>query len=224
MIVALSMRVVQAVGYKEPRDALSHDWINWAEAHGWVPLPLSNNLANPAGYLEAMKVGAIILTGGNDAVPRAGAASDHCPIRDRSEHKMLEWATAGGIPVLAVCRGLHMVNVHFGGFVISDIGPRKAAHVAQNHKLEILDSLGGILENTAIETNSYHEQGIEKEGLADVLRPFAASSDGLIEGAVHKDFPILAIQWHLERKNPALQFDDIAVSRLFDEGAFWRAG
>ncbi len=224
MIVALTMRVVQAAGYSEPRDALSHDWIDWAEGHGWTPLPLSNKLADTAGYLEAMKVGAVILTGGNDAIPRSAAASDHCPSRNHSEQKTLDWAIAGRVPVLAVCRGLHMVNLHFGGSVVADIGPLKAAHVARNHKLEILDSLGGVVEAPALETNSYHEQGIEKDGLASALKPFARSRDGLIEGAFHTDFPILAIQWHLERKNPAAQFDDIAVSRLFDEGAFWRAG
>ncbi len=224
MIVALSMRVVKAVGYHEPRDALSHDWIDWTERHGWTPLPLSNNLAQPVSYLEAMKVGAIILTGGNDAVPRVGIESDHCPSRNRTERMALDWAIATGIPVLAVCRGLHIVNIHFGGTVLPDIGPLKAAHVARNHKLEILDPLGGILAGSDFETNSFHEQGIAKDGLANALRPFIASSDGLIEGAVHSDLPILAIQWHPERDNPAVQFDDIAAARLFDEGVFWHAG
>ncbi len=224
MIVALTMRVVQAVGYHEPRDALSHDWIAWTERHGWTPLPLSNNLADPVSYLKAMKVDAIILTGGNDAVPRVGAESDHCSNRNRTERMALDWATATGIPVLAVCRGLHIFNLHFGGEVIPDIGPLKAAHVARNHQLEILDPLGDLMTGREFETNSFHEQGIANDGLAKTLRPFIASRDGLIEGAVHPDFPILAIQWHPERDNPANHFDDLAVSRLFDEGVFWRAG
>lgn len=218
------MRVVQATGYHEPRDALSHDWIDWAERQGWTPLPLSNNLADPAGYLDALKVGAVILTGGNDAIPRADAASDYCPNRNHSERSTLDWAIAGGVPVFAVCRGLHMVNMYFGGSVVSDIGSLKSAHVAQTHELEILNSLGGTIEDSVFETNSYHEQGIGKDGLADVLTPFAASRDGLIEGAFHVDLPVLAIQWHVERDNPATRFDEVAVSRLFHEGAFWRVG
>jgi putative glutamine amidotransferase len=218
------MRVVQAIGYDEPRDALSHDWIDWTERHGWTPLPLSNYLKDPARYLKEMKVGAIVLTGGNDAVPRDGVPSDHCPNRNCTERMALDWAIANGVPVLAVCRGLHIVNIHFGGAVIPDIGSLKAAHVARNHKLEILNSLGGILGTPDLETNSFHEQGIAKDGLADALRPFITSGDGLIEGVVHPEFPILAVQWHPERDNPAAHFDDIAVSRLFSEGVFWRAG
>jgi gamma-glutamyl-gamma-aminobutyrate hydrolase PuuD len=217
------MRVVQAIGYDEPRDALSHDWTDWVEGHGWTPLPLLNNLMDPVRYLDSMKVGAIILTGGNDAAPRIGIPSDYCPARNLTERKALDWAIANGIPVLAVCRGMHIVNIHFGGTVIPDIGPLKAVHAARNHKLEILDSLGGILGAPNIETNSFHEQGIGKDQLADALQPFVTSSDGLIEGVVHPELPILAIQWHPERDNPAADFDDIAVSRLFSEGVFWHA-
>lgn len=224
MIVGLTMRVEQAEGHDEPRDALSHDWIRWIEARGWTPLPVANDLADPKEYLGAMGVDAIVLTGGNDAVPRDGARSDYCSARNRTETMVLDWATASGASVLAVCRGLHMVNLYFGGTVVPDIGAYKAAHVAHDHRLEILDSLGGTLDGRYLQTNSYHEQGVTKERIADVLRSFAVSSDGLVEGAVHAEFPILAVQWHPERKNPAAQFDILAATRLFNEGAFWRAG
>jgi len=218
---ALTCRVVTAEGYDEPRDALSHDWLRWAEARRLLPFAIPNVLADPASYLSEIAPDILILTGGNDAVAVAGKKSDYTPIRNESERAFLDWALAAGVPVLAVCRGFHIVNLYFEGSVKAEIGERRDAHVANDHDVEILDDLRGAVAADRIQTNSFHTQGVSTDGLAKDLRPFGQSGDGLIEAAVHRVLPCLAIQWHPERSNPGAALDDMLISRLMADGAFW---
>ena len=183
---------------------------------------MSNVLNKPADFLAKTGIEGLILTGGNDAVPRESGASNYSKERNDTELAALKWAVETGIPAFAVCRGLHMTNLFFGGSVDADIGSLKPAHVAQDHVVEIVETLSGAISQQEIVTNSFHEQGITREGLSGDLLVFATSQDGLIEGVVHRDLPVLAVQWHPERQNSAADLDDVLVSRLFGEGAFWR--
>lgn len=213
--IGLTMRVVQASGYNEPRDALSHDWFQWMDKMGWLPVPVSNVLENPGSYLDALGVSAVILTGGNDVVKRAGG--DFCQERNATESRVLEWAMNKGFPVLGVCRGLHMINLHLGGEVEADIG---SEHVARDHTLRF-DGLEGVVLSEPLVTNSYHGQGVRPAQLANDLQSVAESEDGFVEAVKHNSAPVLAVQWHPERPNPAADFDRNLCRRLFEEGAFW---
>ena len=46
---AVTMRVVNARDYHEPRDALAQDWMAWFEDHDLVPILVPNTIADPAG-------------------------------------------------------------------------------------------------------------------------------------------------------------------------------
>jgi len=217
------MRVVQATGYREPRDALSHDWIDWAAARGHLAIPVPNRLRDPAGYLDELGVEALVLTGGNDLVPRPGAPDDTSPERTATEQALLAHAIASGRPVLGVCRGLHVVNRHFGGDVIDDIGAGPVPHVARDHTLRLSDDFGALAGDARIRTNSFHAQAVGEDGVGKGLEIFAVSpEDRIVEGLHHCERPVLAVQWHPERQNPATAFDDVIIGRLFTEGAFWR--
>ena len=223
MRFGLSMRVVQADGYDEPRDAISHDWLRWLSKLGHLGIPLPNISNSPAGLLDEMNIDALVLTGGNDVVPRPGAEDDTAKERTRNEFALIEDAIARQIPILGTCRGLHIVNLYFGGSVISDLceGPFDC-HVAQNHTVFLDRYWSQLTGEDAILTNSFHNQALTENELSDHLRAFARSNDGIVEGLVHPDHAIVAVQWHPERPNPATNFDINLLDSVLSNGAFWR--
>ena len=51
--------------------------------------------------------------------------------------------------------------------------------------------------------NSFHHYGVKIEDLSPALTPLAVAEDGVVEAIYHPKAPILGIQWHPERMNPA---------------------
>lgn len=224
MRIALSMRVTNAIGYDEPRDSISHDWITWLENQGHTPLPVPNCLNDAASYLNSMDAGALILTGGNDLVQTAKGPGDSSARRDHTEKILLAAAIAQLIPVFAVCRGLHVINQYFGGQVIADIPDLPVRHVAANHPVRLAEPLARIAETNEITTNSYHNQAVTLDGIGNGLHVIASSErDALAEGICHETLPILAVQWHPERPGPSAALDVLLFDRLLSQGPFWRS-
>ncbi len=217
------MRVVQAENYVEPRDAISHDWIDWLAARRHDPVLMPNRAPDPARLLGDSGAEALILTGGNDLVARgedSGAVSEQ---RNANEAALLAAATERGLPVLGVCRGLHVVNAFCGGGVEPDIGGGPVDHVATTHPLRLCGRLGDLLGDQVLTTNSFHGQAVRDRDLGDNLEAFAISrADRVVEGLCHVALPVLAVQWHPERPGPSRVFDDALIDRLFREGMFWR--
>jgi len=223
MRIALTMRVTGAADYHEPRDAISHDWIDWLAAHGNVPVLVPNRLSNLDGYLAAMQADALILTGGNDVVATLDRPDATATVRDATEIALLVEARRSGIPVLGICRGLHMVNRYFGGTIEPDLSAGRVSHVAATHEVMLAPGFSDLANNSLVSTNSYHTQGVTLARLASGLHAFATCADDeLIEGLHHVSEPILAVQWHPERPTPRPDFDDALIDRLFQDGAFWR--
>ena len=222
MRAALSLRVEHAQAYEEIRDAISHDWIIWLEKRGWTPLLVPNALERPAEYLREMGADLLILTGGNDSVRAETSLSDFEPVRTESEFRMLEFASDMKMPVLGVCRGMHVVNQFFNGKVRPDLPENSLGHVARTHPVRMSGPIGDVLRATQIQTNSFHNQSVRQGDLGDGLTSFAiCEEDNVIEGLAHEHLPILGVQWHPERDNPAAEADDLLVSRLAGEGRFW---
>lgn len=149
--------------------------------------------------------GALILAGGGDIAPAlSGAAPADCRgidyQRDVCELALTAEFLAHGRAVLAVCRGLQLVNVAFGGTLreVPDLDrhyPRGEEDIY--HKVS---NVGGIfLRETGekMTVNSYHHQCIAELGTG--LRATQIAEDGTIEGAEHQSLPLLAVQWHPER-------------------------
>lgn len=214
MIVAVSMRVTEASGYYEPRDAISHDWIPYLESKGQSPLLIPNRLANPGEYLRQFNVDALLLTGGNDLVIHEAtdmASDEASACRDRTELNLLETAIRDRLPVFGVCRGMQLINTYFGGRICRDLKPH-GNHVAVEHEILLapdkLDCLRGI---DRVETNSFHNQGVLESDMGNDLDVFATAANGVVEGIVHQSLPIVAVQWHPERPNPAESLDDVLI-------------
>ena len=171
--IGLTMRVVEAPDYTEPRDALAHDWAPFlADAvpeATWMPGP--NLGADAPAAARAWDLDALILSGGNDL----GAA----PLRDQTERALLDHFIAAGRPVFGVCRGLQMLQSYFGGTL--DPCPRED-HVATRHTVEFAAERNGVaFGERSVDVNSFHGYGIKAAAVRSPLRPLALSADGWAE-------------------------------------------
>ena len=161
----------------------------------------------------------VFLTGGVDVDPtRYGEAKTALcgatdPDRDAVELMLLRHALAAKLPVLAVCRGIQIVNVALGGTLYQDLSAQVPASMKHDyfptavspsrsylaHDIRVAPGsrLGDILGATAAPVNSMHHQAIKT--LARGLRPTAHAPDGVIEGVEGTgDQYLVAVQWHPE--------------------------
>ncbi|MBC7952336.1 MAG: gamma-glutamyl-gamma-aminobutyrate hydrolase family protein [Rhodospirillaceae bacterium] len=199
MRVALTMRVTQASGYVEPRDAISHDWIVRLAEWQMVPLLVPNALPDPAAYLDALAPDLLVLTGGEDT----GVS----PERDRTETLLLDAAITRGIPVLGVCRGLQLINACFGGHLVAVTG-----HVATEHALQVAGPWQPLI-GSGPRVNSYHNFAIPAEGLGAGLEALATDECGNVEAVRAPGLSLAGIMWHPER-HAARSEDRLFMTRL----------
>ena len=220
------------VGYdKEPYDALNHSYVSFFERLGIVPVLVPNAIGDPCSYVNSLGVQGIILTGGNDISPRLyGQEPLTCKnvsvVRDCVEGRLLQMTIEKSLPVLGICRGMHFINVFFGGSLIQDVQAEvgeEVDHVGHSHINEIVDTtIGELLGVTELVVNSFHNQGVVTHSLAPTLRVFAVSKgDGIIEGVLHPAYPVLGVQWHPERPSPSAEHD-LRLIQGFLRGAFWK--
>ena len=214
MRLAITQRVVVSETYPERRDALSQDWAKYiaeifSEAH---LVPLLNRPESAVAALSALDIGGVILTGGNNL--------EDAPERDETESRVIAACRQRGTPLLGVCRGLQMLNVALGGTVEMNARVRtKTEHVAANHVVTLHGTPFVDLAGTAeLEVNSFHDCAVFGDGLAPRCEAFALASDGVVEGFRHASEPILAVQWHPERPNPASDFDRGLITRFLRNG------
>jgi putative glutamine amidotransferase len=129
--------------------------------------------------------------------------------RDEFEISVFKLSQESDLPVLAVCRGMQLVNCILGGNLKQDLGrDLNLIHRAENgndkaHGLNIESGtqLGELTNNRRVVVNSAHHQSIKRP--ASGLRVNCVSDDGTIEGlewadGSNKPF-LICIQWHPER-------------------------
>jgi len=123
-------------------------------------------------------------------------------------------AKAGGVPLLAICRGPQVLNVALGGGLVTDIPTErpeamkhqikgKAHKLAHNIEIKSGTLMRQIFRRASIRINSAHHQAVGE--LAPMLRATAWTRDGIVEAIelVQKDAVgapfLLGIQFHPER-------------------------
>lgn len=202
--IGITMRVVQAHGYFEERDALARDWP--AFMHSTLPdailVPVPNSGARAVEMARELAFDGLILSGGENV--------GECPARDETEHALLRFATTSGMPVLGVCRGLQMFQSFFGGVLGECAADR---HVATVHRVTLTSSARFDWSTASADVNSFHRQGVPVDGLASDLVAIATSEDGFVEGAAARDRPWVAVQWHPERERPLTSISADVVRR-----------
>ena len=188
---------------------LNHEYVNAVVKAGGVPVIVGNSF----GLDELIQVAdGLLLTGGVDVDPaRFGQEilNDTVHIdqdRDALELQLIEKYWKTGKPALAICRGLQVLNVAFGGTLIQDIPTWcGATHTAgAEHPVAVTEGslLNRLTGGTELMVNSYHHQCIPEGGLAE---PFVATASWtgcgvtMIEAFEQPGYPLLAVQWHPER-------------------------
>lgn len=224
--VAVTQRVVEDTRIRERRDALSHDWTARLARWGALPLLVPNTWPQPEHLLEVWDAAAVLLTGGNTPALTElppNLTRDSSPERDGVERKLIDEALRRGIPVLGVCRGAEMLNLHLGGRVAPV--PRSGSHAGVFHPIApvAMESGGPAIDFGAATVNSYHDLQIALPDLAADLRPFALAPDRTVEGFYHPRLPVLGVMWHPERAGPRCAPLDTLLSGVLRGHAPWLA-
>jgi len=190
------------------------DYVESVKRAGADPFVLSNG-DDPDAVLD--RVDGILLTGGLDVDPvfygeAAHPATDAAPERDRFELPLSKGALARDVPVLAICRGVQVLNVAAGGTLVQDIPSTIAsdlphsidvskdtiAHdVRVSRGTRLAEALSPAARLDACSVNSRHHQYVRNVAPQFVVS--AVSSDGIIEGIERPASSFcVGVQWHPE--------------------------
>ena len=157
-------------------------------------------------------VDGLLLTGGGDVAPsRYGArpiAETHNvdPLRDAFEIRLIKGAIDADMPLLAICRGMQVLNVAMGGSLVQHVPHATGQdhdqverwHEAVHRvKIEPDSHLAEALGATEIDVNSMHHQAVDQA--APGTRAVAWAEDDTVEAIEVPGSPhIVAVQWHPE--------------------------
>ncbi|MEU9331821.1 gamma-glutamyl-gamma-aminobutyrate hydrolase family protein [Streptomyces sp. NPDC048290] len=182
----------------------------------------------PGGTADPAEVAArlarfdgLLLPGGGDLAPhRYGATATDPSVYDVDDEQdafdleLARRALTTGVPLLAVCRGLQVVNTALGGTLHQDMGGPDRAHRHLRHLVAPApgSALAALMGPDKADVSCYHHQRIDRLGTG--LTVTARAADGTIEAA---ELPgaagwFLAVQWHPEDTAAA----DPAQQALFD--------
>lgn len=193
-------------------------------AAGGVPW-IVPNIPSPELAAEAVRRSdGVMLTGGDDLQPALYAdrlapklrqtVGPPEPERDLFELQVIEEVFRRRKPLLAICRGLQILNVALGGTLLVDI-PSQVPGALDHRRLDRKDQmvhdvaltpgslLARITGRTKLGVNSSHHQGAGR--IAAALKVVARSADGVVEGlelrpgALEQMPFLLAVQFHPER-------------------------
>lgn len=206
---------------------LKQDYVSAVAKSGGLPVILSPAMDDASRIADI--IDGLLLPGGDDLLPEYYCEDISVPLeklkfvkKERSDFEIaiLKEIAKRQKPVLAICYGMQLVNVAFGGSLYQDIKKQvKGAinHKEGQHKIKIDESLCSIfhIPQSSISSqqlvNSFHHQAVKV--LADGFEVFAVSEDGIVEGFYKKDYPFfICVQWHPER----ICYDKLSLG-IFEE-------
>jgi putative glutamine amidotransferase len=197
-----------------PIEGVFADYAESVANAGGVPvlIPRSADAARVVARLDGL-----VLSGGEDVHPsRYGAetgpnATKHDPDRDAFEASLVAAALDAGVPILAICRGVQILNVALGGTLVEHLEIRDGLdhsttdqpRSTRRHDVVVepgcmlASALGeGVSHDRRARVNSYHHQAIDEPGAG--LTVIARADDGTIEAVEDPNRRILGVQWHPE--------------------------
>jgi putative glutamine amidotransferase len=152
------------------------------------------------------RVDALVLLGGADIDPARYGAARHPKTagvdanQDSFEFALLEAAIAIGLPVLAICRGVQVLNVVRGGTLLQHLpdDPTRDAHRKVHHDVRLAE--GSLVAHAAgaIDVSGYsvHHQAVDRVG--EGLRVTGRATDGTVEAVELDHGWVVGVQWHPE--------------------------
>jgi gamma-glutamyl-gamma-aminobutyrate hydrolase PuuD len=164
-------------------------------------------------------VDGLVFSGGNDLSPESYGAEAHPatngtnPARDRGELALLTAALERDLPVLAVCRGVEVLNVVRGGDLVQHL-PDVVGH--EEHRAvvgEFSEHAVRVEPSSRIgevrgPVKSHHHQGLGRIGSG--LREVAWAEDGVVEALEDPEKPFLVgVLWHPEAGEDQRLFEQL---------------
>lgn len=209
------MRIAISVSEKEKAKGPESPYFKALVAAGARPEEVQMVTAAGDGRLSSRNFDGILFTGGEDVDPELyGERTKYENVkvnraRDDFEMALLDGAIKSSLPILAICRGIQMVNVKFGGTLYQDLKSdttleldhrQQGSRSEPTHSVTVTepDSLLHTVFTGMCRVNSLHHQAIKHLGHG--LKVAAHSEDGLDEAVeLAADYPFfLAVQWHPE--------------------------
>jgi putative glutamine amidotransferase len=211
---------------------------------GGEPLVVApRELDPPAAQRLLSHADGLLLIGGPDVNAdlygaRQGPNDYPAPrIEDRFEITLVQAAVELGIPTVAVCRGMQVVNVALGGTLHQHVTGRAdllphaapgfpkppAGTIGPLNEIAIVPGtrLARIFDAVVVHGACSHHQAVDRLGEGLVVA--GSTADGLVEALEHEDAPLVAVQWHPEdtaAKDPQQQrIFDVLVERALAEHA-----
>ncbi|SEA05385.1 putative glutamine amidotransferase [Thalassobacillus cyri] len=213
-------------GYR--RYFANEDYIEAVYASGGLPFILPVLDSEDAIKRQVESIDGLLLTGGNDVNPlkygEEPVLMEHPPYpeRDNAELLLVKETVRQEKPVLGFCRGIHILNVAFGGTLYQDISHKDGETIEHNQY-----SNGNMVSHTItfdqesrfydifgeeFQVNSFHHQAVKD--VADGFRATAEAKDGIVEVIEKKDKDnfVTGIQFHPE----LFEADHERMRKVFD--------
>lgn len=217
-------------GTYPPSFLMTQVYVQRLEAAGAAPIIVPLLAGDATLRVIYERLDGLFLAGGVDVDPSYYGEPPHPRLgdvnreRDRIEITLLRWALADHMPVLAVCRGIQVLNVAAGGTLYQDIEAqipnamrhdyhkiRPRNYRAHDVAIEPDSHLSRAMGAHAVGVNSLHHQAVKD--VASGFRVTARAGDGVIEGIERRNGHFaVGVQWHPE----ALAEEDAAMQALFD--------
>jgi putative glutamine amidotransferase len=208
--------------YSEFELACDYRYIRAIVRAGGVPvlLPIQHDLRGVISLIRL--IDGLLVIGGADIHPSFYRESARHPIqpmyrgRTRFDINLYRMAQKKKIPILAICYGMQLLNVIYGGTLYQDIQrqvPGARSHRSKRNPLhpihlEAGSKLAKIFGKKDFLAHSQHHQAVKEIGRT--LKAAGYSSDWIVE-ALEGPERTFAVQWHPER-----QEKDVIQRRLFN--------
>jgi len=203
------------IGQHPERAYVNSAYLHAIQQAGGVPVALPPQLSPASLRRLARGLDGLLLTGGGDMDPALFGEEPHptlydvAPARDAVETGAVGIALERRLPILAICRGIQVLNVALGGSLFQDIASDPGTEIAHGQKaprdqpahkvkVEPTSRLAETLGADEIEVNSMHHQAVKALGAG--LAAVAWAPDQIIEGIELSDPArfVLGVQWHPE--------------------------
>jgi putative glutamine amidotransferase len=209
------MKIAISVSAKEKTKGSDSPYFQALLSAGARPEEVQMVTAADEGKVSSRDFDGILFAGGEDVDPGfydERIKYDNVRVdrsRDEFEFGLLGEGLRSSLPILAICRGIQMVNVKFGGTLYQDLKSETAlerdhkqagSRSATTHPVTVTDPdsvLHNLIQGSCM-VNSLHHQAIKRLGRG--LKATAHSDDELYEAVeLAENYPFfLAVQWHPE--------------------------
>lgn len=219
-------------GFGVPRRYV--DALHRAGAQEAALLPV--DLDGPEAEARLELFDGLLLIGGGDVDPARYGEEPRPEVSgvmaesDSFELALASAAVGNGLPMLAICRGIQVLNVALGGSLHQHIADQ-GGDLDQGGQVHLVDHGGGspdgqrsphvvrleegsrtaeVMGTTRPACACHHHQAVARLGAG--LRAVGWAADGVIEAVEHEEVWLLAVQWHPEDTAAG----DAVQQRLFD--------